>query len=61
MSKEDEVLKDIEAIREDLLYLINIKLGNLLDDEVVLSSNILNSALNEYNKFNETKLKRYYP
>jgi hypothetical protein len=58
LSEVEKLLRDIEILRKKLLYLIDKKQGDLLDDEVVTSSKILNAALNEYNKFIETKLNR---
>lgn len=57
MSELEDLLKDIETLREQLEWLINKKQGNLVDKEVVTASKVLNAALNEYNKFIDEKLK----
>ncbi|MDZ4975760.1 Spo0E family sporulation regulatory protein-aspartic acid phosphatase, partial [Clostridium perfringens] len=46
MSELDELLKDIDILREQLERLINEKQGNLVDQEVVAASKVLNAALN---------------
>lgn len=58
MSEVEDLLKDVDILREKLEYLINEKQGNLVDPEVVAASKILNAALNQYNKFIEEKIKR---
>jgi len=58
MPEIEDLLKDVEILREKLLYLIDRKQGNLVDVEVVNISKILNAALNEYNKILEEKIKR---
>ena len=58
MSEIEDLLKDVEILREKLLFLIEDKQGNLVDSEVVNISKILNGALNQYNKVLEEKLKR---
>ncbi|ARC84989.1 spo0E like sporulation regulatory family protein [Clostridium argentinense CDC 2741] len=58
MSELEDLLKDIEILRVQLEYLINKKQGNLVDQEVVAASRILNAALNQYNKFIGEKLKK---
>jgi hypothetical protein len=58
MSELEELLKDVEILRNNLEYLINEKQGNLVDPEVVSASKILNAALNQYNKFINEKYKR---
>ncbi len=58
MSELEELLKDIETLRIQLEHLINEKQGNLVDQEVVTASKILNAALNQYNKFIDEKLKK---
>lgn len=56
MSEIEDLLKDVEILRGKLEYLIEEKQGNLIDNEVVAASKILNAALNQYNKFIEGKL-----
>lgn len=56
MSELDELLKDIDILRDQLERLINEKQGNLVDQEVVAASKVLNAALNQYNKFIDEKL-----
>ncbi|MBU3145195.1 aspartyl-phosphate phosphatase Spo0E family protein [Clostridium sp. CF012] len=58
MSEIEDLLKDVEILREKLLFLIDKKQDNLVDPEVVNISKVLNAALNEYNKVLEKKLKR---
>ena len=58
MSELEDLLKDVEILRERLSQLINEKQGNLIDTEVVTASKILNAALNQYNKFISEKYKR---
>lgn len=58
MSEIEDLLKDVEILREKLLYLIEEKQGNLIDEEVVSMSKVLNAALNEYNKVLSEKLKK---
>ncbi len=58
MSEIEDLLKDVEILREKLLYLIDKKQGNLIDEEVVSMSKVLNAALNEYNKVLAEKLKK---
>ncbi len=58
MSELEDLLKDVEILRNSLEYLINEKNGNLVDPEVVSASKILNAALNQYNKFISDKYKR---
>lgn len=58
LSEIEDLLKDVEILREKLLYLIDKKQGNLIDEEVVSMSKVLNAALNEYNKVLAEKLKK---
>jgi Spo0E like sporulation regulatory protein. len=54
----EDLLKDVEILREKLLYLIHKKQGNLIDEEVVHMSKVLDATLNEYNKVLSEKLKK---
>lgn len=54
----EDLLKDVEILREKLLYLIHKKQGNLIDEEVVRMSKVLDATLNEYNKVLSEKLKK---
>ena len=58
MSEIEDLLKDVEILREKLLYIIDKNQGNLVDAKVVSISKILNGALNQYNRVLEEKLKR---
>lgn len=58
MSELEDLLKDIDILREQLNELINKKQDNLVDSEVVTASKVLNAALNQYNKFIDEKLKK---
>lgn len=56
MSELEDLLKDVEILRDELLQLINQKKGNLIDPDVISASTILNAALNQYNKFLKEKI-----
>ncbi|KMT23111.1 Spo0E like sporulation regulatory protein [Clostridium cylindrosporum DSM 605] len=56
MSEVEDLLKDVEILRKKLLYLIDKKQGDLVDEEIVNLSKVLNAALNQYNKVLEEKL-----
>ncbi|HEY5560200.1 MAG TPA: aspartyl-phosphate phosphatase Spo0E family protein [Clostridiaceae bacterium] len=56
MSELEELLKDVEILRDKLERVIQEKYGNLVDPEVVSASKILNAALNEYNKVMDDKI-----
>jgi hypothetical protein len=58
MAELEDLLKDINILRENLERLIDEKEGNLIDAEVVSASKILNAALNQYNKFIGEKFKK---
>lgn len=51
MAELQDLLNDIEALREKLQKLIEKKQGNLIDPDVVAVSKILNATLNEYDLF----------
>lgn len=57
MSELEDLLKDIDILKEQLHLLINKKQGNLIDAEVVTASKILNAALNQYNKLIQEKIR----
>ncbi|EPY2283487.1 Spo0E family sporulation regulatory protein-aspartic acid phosphatase [Clostridium sporogenes] len=57
MSELEDLLKDIDILSTQLQELITEKQCNLIDPEVVAASEILNAALNKYNKFIAEKLK----
>lgn len=59
MPEIEDLLKDVEILREKLLYLIHKKQGNLIDEEVVRMSKVLDATLNEYNKVLSEKLKKW--
>jgi hypothetical protein len=56
LSEIEDLLKDIETLRDNLQQLIKQKQGNLIDKDVVSASKILNAALNQYNKFLKEKI-----
>ncbi|OPJ59113.1 aspartyl-phosphate phosphatase Spo0E family protein [Clostridium oryzae] len=56
MNELDDLLKDIEILREQLEKLIKLHEGNLVDNEVVAASKILNAALNQYNRLIKDKI-----
>ncbi|QLY81961.1 Spo0E family sporulation regulatory protein-aspartic acid phosphatase [Clostridium intestinale] len=49
MKKEEIISTHIDILRERLEHLIEIKENNLIDEEVIYASNLLNEALNKYN------------
>lgn len=56
MAELDELLRDIELLRDNLNKLIQQKQGNLIDRDVIAASKILNAALNQYNMFLKEKI-----
>ncbi|MBK1809418.1 Spo0E family sporulation regulatory protein-aspartic acid phosphatase [Clostridium sp. YIM B02505] len=56
MAELEDLLKDIDKLRERLQLLIEKKQWNLVDNEVVEASKALNFALNQYNKFLQEKI-----
>lgn len=58
MSEVEDLLKDVETLRDQLEQLIEKHKGNLVDPEVVSASKVLNGALNQYNKFIKEKMKK---
>jgi Spo0E like sporulation regulatory protein. len=58
MSEIDELIKDIEDLRENLYRMIEQKKGNLHNEEVLSASKILNAAITQYNKIIKDKLQR---
>lgn len=58
MSELEDLLKDVDILREQLEILIKEKQGNLIDNEVVSASKILNAALNQYNMFIKDKVNK---
>lgn len=57
MSEIEDLLKDIEILRKQMEALIERHQGKLTDPEVIAASQILNAALNQYNKILAEKLK----
>lgn len=57
MSEIEDLLKDIDILREQMEFLIEAKEYNLIDAEVIAASKILNAALNQYNKLVEAKIR----
>ncbi|MFA6941149.1 MAG: aspartyl-phosphate phosphatase Spo0E family protein [Clostridiaceae bacterium] len=57
MTEIEDLLKDIEILRAQLELLIKNHQENLTDPEVISASQILNAALNQYNKLIKDKLK----
>lgn len=58
MSELEELLRDVNILREKLEFLIKEKQENLIDSEVIAASKILNAALNQYNKFIADKVRK---
>ncbi|OBR90277.1 MULTISPECIES: aspartyl-phosphate phosphatase Spo0E family protein [Clostridium] len=54
MSEIEEILQKITELRKELENLIEQK-KNLIDPEVVVASQMLDSILNEYNKIVKSK------
>ncbi|MDF2531577.1 MAG: Spo0E like sporulation regulatory protein [Clostridia bacterium] len=57
MKSVDRIKEDIESLREKLLRLIQSK-ENLADPEVIKASILLDNALNDYNNFIISSLRR---
>lgn len=57
VAEVEELLKDIEKLRDRLQKLIFEKHENLTDKDVVETSKMLNVLLNQYNKFLDEKIK----
>lgn len=57
MSEVQELLNDIEKLRDRLQNLIIVKHENLTDKDVVATSKMLNALLNQYNNFLDEKMK----
>ncbi len=57
MSELTNLLSDIEKLRENLYRLINEKGTNLIDEEIISASQMLNAAITKYNEIliNKTK------
>ncbi|SDZ28896.1 Spo0E like sporulation regulatory protein [Proteiniborus ethanoligenes] len=51
MSELNNLLSDIEVLRENLIKLIEKKEGNLQDPDIIATSQILNAAITKYNEF----------
>ncbi|SKC70801.1 Spo0E family sporulation regulatory protein-aspartic acid phosphatase [Maledivibacter halophilus] len=58
MDKKERVLKDIDLLRDKLTDLIKIK-EELIDEEVVRTSKLLDILLNHYNDLINTKDKQF--
>lgn len=56
MAELENLMKDIEILRDKLQQLIKQKQGNLVDPDVIAASRILDATLNQYNKLLEEKL-----
>jgi Spo0E like sporulation regulatory protein len=56
MTELNDLLKDIETLRENLMKLIEEKKSNLQDPDVIAASQILNAAIAKYNEFIKNKL-----
>lgn len=61
MTEIEDLMKDIEILRDKLQLLIKQKHGNLIDPDVVAASKILNAALNQYNKLLVEKIESNEP
>lgn len=56
MSEVQDLLNDIQKLRENLEKLIDKKQANLQDSDIIAASQILNSAVSKYNEFIYKKL-----
>lgn len=56
MTEIEDLLNDIEVLRNQLEKLIQKHNGNLTDSEVIAASKILNAALNQYNRLIKEKI-----
>ncbi len=56
MSEVNDLLKDVEKLRNNLLKLIEKKQGNLQDREIIAASQILNAAITKYNNYISKKI-----
>jgi uncharacterized protein YdbL (DUF1318 family) len=56
MSEIEDLIKDINKLKDNLNNLINNKNFDLQDSEVVAASKILNAAISEYNKLINEKI-----
>lgn len=61
MTELEDLMKDIEILRDKLQLLIKQKHGDLIDPDVVAASKILNAALNQYNKLLGEKIVKNEP
>lgn len=61
MTELEDLMKDIEILRDKLQLLIKQKHGDLIDPDVVAASRILNAALNQYNNFLGEKIEKNEP
>jgi hypothetical protein len=61
MTELEDLMKDIEILRDKLQLLIKQKRGDLIDPDVVAASKILNAALNQYNKLLGEKIEKSEP
>lgn len=58
MSELTNLLSDIEKLRENLYRLINEKGTNLVDEEIISASQMLNAAITKYNEILINKSKK---
>ena len=57
MTELELLIKDINNLRNNLENLIAQRNENLLDDDVLSASKLLNAAIAEYNRIIEKKIK----
>ncbi|WP_368488331.1 Spo0E family sporulation regulatory protein-aspartic acid phosphatase [Clostridium sp. BJN0013] len=58
MPEIEKLLKNIEILRKQLEDVIDKKQSNLIDEEVISMSKILDATLNQYNEILAEKLKK---
>ncbi|QAA30712.1 MULTISPECIES: aspartyl-phosphate phosphatase Spo0E family protein [Clostridium] len=51
MTDKDILLNDITYFREKLEYLIKVREGNLVSEDIIEAGKRFNDALNKYNRF----------
>ena len=51
MTDKDILLKDITYFRDKLEYLIKVREGNLVSEDIIEAGKRFNDALNKYNRF----------
>lgn len=58
MTELEALLQDIEKLRQNLYKLMNEKGTELIDEEIVSASEMLNTAITKYNEIVLKKMKK---